>query len=127
MTLVSREMIILGWLAQTSSEEIAPDDYKRKFETLYAAINAAPVMETGSLMFCRDCAHCVAKSEGGKITCDIKGEIKPDDRVQYGRAVDEIRFCIYGETVDEKDRREAAEQDAYEQLCNLGNPEDGSL
>lgn len=127
MTLVSREMIILGWLAQTKSEKIRPDDYKRKFETLYAAIGAAPVLETGSLMFCKDCAHCVAKSEDGKITCGIKGEIVPNGRVQYGRAVDEICFCSYGETQDEMDRRDTAEQDAYEQLCNLGNPEDGSL
>ena len=36
-------------------------------------------------------------------------------------------FCSWGETADEKCRREAAEQDAYEQLCNLGNPEDGGL
>ena len=98
MTLVSREMIILGWLAQTKSEKIRPDDYRRKFETLYAAIGAAPVLETGSLMFCRDCVHCTAKSEDGKISCAIKGEIVPNGRVQYGRAVDELHFCVYGET-----------------------------
>ena len=44
-----------------------------------------------------------------------------------GHAVLPEDFCSWGETADEKDRREAAEQDAYEQLCNLGNPEDGSL
>ena len=99
MTLVSREMIILGWLAQTKSEKIRPDDYKRNFEALYAAINAAPVLETGSLMFCKDCTHYV-KSEDGKITCDIKGEIVPDGSVLHSRAVDEIHFCVYGETRD---------------------------
>lgn len=104
MTLVSREMIILGWLAQTKSEKIRPDDYKRKFETLYAAIGAAPVLETGSLMFCKDCAHCVAKSEDGKITCGIKGEIVPNGRVQYDRAVAELHFCVYGETRGEMEQ-----------------------
>ena len=29
--------------------------------------------------------------------------------------------------IEEMQRREAAEQDAYEQLCQLGNPDDGSL
>ena len=45
----------------------------------------------------------------------------------HGWIVSPEDFCSWGETADEKCRRDAAEQDAYEQLCNLGNPEDGSL
>ena len=78
----------------------------------------------------------------GCIACD-RPPFPPTIKLEHGywcvindHIVSLDDFCSYGETVDgkclretadEKDRREAAEQDAYEQLCNLGNPEDGSL
>ena len=36
-------------------------------------------------------------------------------------------FCSYGETPEEKQQREAAEQDAWDSMQAMCNPEDGSL
>lgn len=36
-------------------------------------------------------------------------------------------FCSYGETPEEKQQRETAEQDAWESMQAMCNPEDGSL
>lgn len=79
----------------------------------------APAVDAVEVVRCKDCVNMgtlVKSYKEGCGCCMVHGWIvSPED------------FCSWGETADEKDRREAAEQDAYEQLCNLGNPEDGSL
>ena len=91
----------------------------------------APAVDAVEVVRCKDCVACdrppfppTIKLEHG-YWCVINDHIVSlDDFCSYGETVD--GKCLR-ETADEKDRREAAEQDAYEQLCNLGNPEDGSL
>lgn len=82
----------------------------------------APAVDAVEVVRCKDC-----------IACD-RPPFPPTIKLEHGcwcvindHKVSLDDFCSYGETADEKYRREAAEQDAYEQLCNLGNPEDGSL
>ena len=87
----------------------------------------APAVDAVEVVRCKDCAHSAIDAKTGQMMCVLNGEIKPDGRIWYGTAVDEMHFCGYGETPDERQQRELAEQDAYEQLCNLGNPEDGSM
>lgn len=90
-----------------------------------------PAVDAVEVVRCKDCIACdrppfppTIKLEHG-YWCVINDHIVSlDDFCSYGETVD--GKCLR-ETADEKDRREAAEQDAYEQLCNLGNPEDGSL
>lgn len=79
----------------------------------------APAVDAVEVVRCKDCVNMGKLVKGykeGYGCCMVHGWIvSPED------------FCSWGETADEKCRRDAAEQDAYEQLCNLGNPEDGSL
>ena len=96
-----------------------------------AMIDEMPAVDAVEVVRCKDCIACdrppfppTIKLEHG-YWCVINDHIVSlDDFCSYGESVD--GKCLR-ETADEKDRREAAEQDAYEQLCNLGNPEDGSL
>ena len=97
---------------------IMEDDFK-------AAISSLPestFVDMVPAVRCKDCVNMGKRLplpkgyKEGCGCCMVHGwNVSPED------------FCSWGETADEKDRREAAEQDAYEQLCNLGNPEDGSL
>lgn len=74
---------------------------------------------------CKDCAYY----EGGEhfhdmqFCCRLHGEDGTPAR--YNFAPD--AFCSYGETPEEKQQREAAEQDAWESMQMMCNPEDGSL
>lgn len=97
------------------------------FDDAMIAVDSVSAVDAVEVVRCKDCAYSAIDAKTGQMMCALNGEIKPDGRIWYGTVVDEMHFCSYGETADEKDRREAAEQDAYEQLCNLGNPEDGSL
>ena len=45
----------------------------------------------------------------------------------HGHVVLPNDFCSYGETLEERQQREAAEQDAWESMQMMCNPEDGSL
>lgn len=45
----------------------------------------------------------------------------------HGHVVLPNDFCSYGETPEERQQREAAEQDAWESMQMMCNPEDGSL
>lgn len=106
-------------------------DYNELFkyfsEVVSTMIDEMPAVDAVEVVRCKDCAHSAIDAKTGQMMCALNGEIKPDGRIWYGTAVDEMYFCGYGETPDERQQRELAEQDAYEQLCNLGNPEDGSL
>ena len=82
----------------------------------------APAVDAVEVVRCKDCVNMGKRPplpKGYKEGCGCC--------MVHGWIVSPEDFCSWGETADEKDRREAAEQDAYEQLCNLGNPEDGSL
>ena len=82
----------------------------------------APAVDAVEVVRCKDCVNMGKRPplpKGYREDCGCC--------MVHGWLVSPKDFCSWGETADEKDRREAAEQDAYEQLCNLGNPEDGSL
>ena len=79
----------------------------------------APTVDAVEVVRCKDCVNMGKLVKGYKEGCGCC--------MVHGWIVSPEDFCSWGETADEKYRREAAEQDAYEQLCNLGNPEDGSL
>ena len=82
----------------------------------------APAVDAVEVVRCKDCVNMGKRPPLPKGYREDCGWC-----VMNGHAVLPEDFCSNGETADEKCRREAAEQDAYEQLCNLGNPEDGSL
>lgn len=122
--LISRKALLkeYEWLmAQTS------DCNKPVLQEHIDRINRQPTVDAVEVVRCKDCAHSAIDAKTGQMMCALNGEIKPDGRIWYGTAVDEMHFCGYGETPDERQQRELAEQDAYEQLCNLGNHEDGSM
>lgn len=82
----------------------------------------APAVDAVEVVRCKDCVNMGKRlplPKGYKEGCGCC--------MVHGWIVSPEDFCSWGETADEQCRREAAEQDAYEQLCNLGNPEDGSL
>ena len=92
------------------------------FDDAMIAVDSALAVDAVEVVRCKDCVNMGKRPplpngyREGCGCCMVHGWIvSPED------------FCSWGETADEKDRRDAAEQDAYEQLCNLGNPEDGSL
>ena len=87
-----------------------------------AKVDNAPAVDAVEVVRCKDCVNMGKRlplPKGYREDCGWC--------VMNGHAVLPEDFCSNGETADEKCRRDAAEQDAYEQLCNLGNPEDGSL
>lgn len=92
-----------------------------KLMSLYVrrCICDAPAVDAVEVVRCKDCVNMGKLVKGYREDCGCC--------MVHGWIVSPEDFCSWGETADEKDRREAAEQDAYEQLCNLGNPEDGSL
>ena len=81
-----------------------------------------PAVDAVEVVRCKDCVNMGKRPPLPKGYREDCGWC-----VMNGHAVLPEDFCSNGETADEKCRRDAAEQDAYEQLCNLGNPEDGSL
>ena len=118
MALIKRGLVKIDYLARLGTK----DTYKAKFEALCAAIDNAPAVDAVEVVRCKDCVNMGKRlplPKGYKEGCGCC--------MAHGWIVSPEDFCSWGETADEKDRRESAEQDAYEQLCNLGNPEDGSL
>lgn len=92
------------------------------FDDAMIAVDSVLAVDAVEVVRCKDCVNM------GKRLPMLKGYREDCGWcVMNGHAVLPEDFCSNGETADEKDRREVAEQDAYEQLCNLGNPEDGSL
>lgn len=106
-------------------------DFIKVLREVAETLNMVPAVDAVEVVRCKDCIACdrppfppTIKLEHG-CWCVINDHIVSlDDFCSYGETVD--GKCLR-KTADEKDRREAAEQDAYEQLGNLGNPEDGSL
>ena len=84
-----------------------------------SCIEDVPTADAVEVVRCKDCGNMGKLVKGYKDGCGCC--------MVHGWIVSPEDFCSWGETADEKYRREAAEQDAYEQLCNLGNPEEGSL
>lgn len=132
--LISREALKNAIATARTNYNTCPE-YNELFnyfcDIVSATIDELPAVDAVEVVRCKDC-----------IACD-RPPFPPTIKLEHGcwcvindHIVSLDDFCIYGETVDgkclrktadEKDRREAAEQDAYEQLGNLGNPEDGSL
>ena len=132
--LISREALKKAIAAARTNYNTCPE-YNELFkyfsDLVSAMIDELPAVDAVEVVRCKDCIACdrppfppTIKLEHG-YWCVINDHIVSlDDFCSYCETVD--GKCLR-ETADEKDRREAAEQDAYEQLCNLGNPEDGSL
>lgn len=92
------------------------------FDDAMIAVDSVSAVDAVEVVRCKDCVNMGKRPplhKGYREDCGCC--------MAHGWIVSPEDFCSWGETADEKDRREAAEQDAYEQLCNLGNPEDGSL
>ena len=132
--LISREALKKAIAIARTNYNTCPE-YNELFKYFCDVVSAMsdelPAVDAVEVVRCKDCIACdrppfppTIKLEHG-YWCVINDHIVSlDDFCSYGETVD--GKCLR-ETADEKDRREAAEQDAYEQLCNLGNPEDGSL
>ena len=118
--LISREALKKAIAVARTNYNTCPE-YNELFkyfsDLVGAMIDEMPAVDAVEVVRCKDCVY----------TCDQP----PWTRLKLCAINDHLMslddFCSCGETADEKYRREAAEQDAYEQLCNLGNPEDGSL
>ena len=74
---------------------------------------------------CKDCAFY----EGGEHFHDMQFccRLYAEDGTPAHYNFAPNAFCSYGETPEEKQQREAAEQDAWESMQAMCNPEDGSL
>lgn len=74
---------------------------------------------------CKDCAYY----EDGEHFHDMQFccRLYADDGTPAHYNFAPNAFCSYGETPEEKQQREAAEQDEWESMQAMCNPEDGSL
>lgn len=74
---------------------------------------------------CKDCAYYEYGEHfhDMQFCCRLYGENGSPMRYNFAPNA----FCSYGETLEEKQQREAAEQDAWESMQMYCNPEDGSL
>lgn len=82
-----------------------------------------PAVDAVEVVRCKDCVYACDRPPfptTSKLKADCWCAIN-----DHLMSLDD--FCSRGETAAMKDSRDAAEQDAHEQLCSLGNPEDGSL
>lgn len=74
------------------------------------------------------CKDCVYYEYGEhfhdmRFCCRLRADDGTHARYNFGPNA----FCSYGETSEEKQQREAAEQDAWDSMQAMCNPEDGSL
>lgn len=123
--LISREALKKAIAVARTNYNTCPE-YNELFNYFCNVVGAIsdeiPAVDAVEVVRCKDCVNMGTRPplpKGYKEGCGCC--------MVHGWIVSPEDFCSWGETADEKDRREAAEQDAYEQLCNLGNPEDGSL
>lgn len=74
---------------------------------------------------CKDCVYyeCGEHFPDMQFCCRLHREDGTPARYNFGPNA----FCSYGETPEEQQQREAAEQDAWESMQMMCNPEDGSL
>ena len=74
---------------------------------------------------CKDCVYyeCGEHFPDMRFCC----RLHMDDGTPVRYNFDPNAFCSYGETPEERQQREAAEQDAWESMQMMCNPEDGSL
>lgn len=74
---------------------------------------------------CKDCAYyeCGEHFHDMQFCCRLYA----DDGTPAHYNFAPNAFCSYGETPEEKQQREAAEQDAWDSMQVMCNPEDGSL
>ena len=124
--LISREALKKAIAVARTNYNTCPE-YNELFkyfsDLVGAMIDEMPAVDAVEVVRCKDCVYACDRppfTTTSKLKSDCWCAIN-----DHLMSLD--NFCSRGETADEKDRREAAEQDAYEQLCNLGNPEDGSL
>lgn len=123
--LISREALKKAIAVARTNYNTCPE-YNELFkyfsDLVGAMIDEMPAVDAVEVVRCKDCVNMGKRlplPKGYREDCGCC--------MAHGWIVSPEDFCSWGETADEKCRREAAEQDAYEQLCNLGNPEDGSL
>ena len=123
--LISRKALKKAIAAAWTNYNTCPD-YNELFKYFCDVVSAMsdelPAVDAVEVVRCKDCVNMGKRPplpNGYREDCGWG--------VMNGHAVLPEDFCSNGETADGKCLREAAEQDAYEQLCNLGNPEDGSL
>lgn len=93
------------------------------FNDAMIAVDSVSAVDAVQVVRCKDCVYACERPPfptTSKLKSDCWCAIN-----DHLMSLDD--FCSRGETAAMKDSRDAAEQDAYEQLCNLGNPEDGSL
>ena len=74
---------------------------------------------------CKDCVYyeCGEHFPDMQFCCRLYADDGTPARYNFGPNA----FCSYGETPEEKQQREAAEQDAWDSMQAMCNPEDGSL
>lgn len=74
---------------------------------------------------CKECVYyeCGEHFPDMRFCCRLHADDGTPARYNFGPNA----FCSYGETPEERQQREAAEQDAWESMQMMCNPEDGSL
>lgn len=94
MALIKRGLVKIDYLARLGTK----DTYKAKFEALCAAIDNAPTVDAVEVVRCKDCVNMGKLVKGYKEGCGCC--------MVHGWIVSPEDFCSWGETADEKDRRE---------------------
>lgn len=89
------------------------------------AVDAVHAVDAVPVTRCRDCVYyeCGEHFPDMQFCCRLYADDGTPARYNFGPNA----FCSYGETPEEKQQREAAEQDAWDSMQAMCNPEDGSL
>lgn len=88
-------------------------------------IAAMPAVDAVPVTRCKDCAHYVLfESDVAVKHCELYEQY---DGECTDHNIGPDHFCSLGETVEEMQYRMAMEQDMWESMQSMCNPEDGSL
>ena len=103
MALIRRGLVMNDYLARLGTK----DTYKAKFEALCAAIDNAPAVDAVPVVRCKDCVYSFRTQPippPGK-----RRKLKHGNECAIHRCyVSNNEFCSRGETLEQKDSRDAA-------------------
>lgn len=100
-------------------------DYCANMIEKIPAVDAVPMVDAVPVTRCKDCVYyeCGEHFHDMQFCCRLYADDGTPANYNFGPN----DFCSYGETPEEKQQREAAEQDAWDSMQAMCNPEDGSL
>ena len=123
--LISREVAVSILRARANMALGDVKDAASFFDYCANMIEKIPAVDAVHVVRCRDCVYyeCGEHFPDMQFCCRLCADDGTPARYNFGPN----DFCSYGETPEEKQQREAAEQDAWDSMQAMCNPEDGSL